>query len=103
MLAFCPANSTGRYANFIHWHRGGKMESPRGEKTRTSSDSQTSQEVVNECPDGRLPLKRRPVCGNHAVDGNSNNEGDVEPVDVLVPVVSGQRLVCDVQLFGGRP
>jgi len=75
----------------------------RGGSQHTSSDSQTGQEVVNECPDCRLPLKRRPVCGDHAIDGYSNDQGNVEPVDVFVPVVSGQRLVGDVLLFGGRP
>jgi hypothetical protein len=72
-----------------------------GVSTRlTGCDSKTSHEVIRNCPDGRLQLQWCPVCGNEPVDGKPNNEGDVQPVDVLVPVGSRNWLFGDVRLLG---
>lgn len=70
------------------------MSAETGE--HTSCDSQTRHEVVCKRPNGRLPLQRCPVCSNHAVDWHSHDEGDIKPVDMLVPVGAGDGLLGDV-------
>lgn len=66
----------------------------------TSCDSQTRHEVVCKGPDGCLPLQRGPVCRDHAIDWNSHDEGDVKPVDMLVPIGAGNGLLGDVRFLG---
>jgi hypothetical protein len=53
---------------------------------RTSCDTKTSHEVVGKGKCCSLPLERSPVRSNHSVDWNSHDEGDVEPVDMFIPV-----------------
>lgn len=55
----------------------------------TSCDSQTGVEVVDDGEDGRGQLERHPVGGDEAQQGDEDDEGGVEPVDVLVPVAPG--------------
>jgi hypothetical protein len=66
----------------------------------TSCDTETSHEVVGNCPDGRLQLKRCPVCCDEAVDWKANDESDVQPVDMFVPVGLRNWLLGDVRLLG---
>lgn len=65
----------------------------------TSCDTETCHEVIGNCPSSSLPLKRSPIRGNEAIDGNTDNECDVEPVDVLVPVGLGDGLLGDVRFL----
>ena len=65
----------------------------------TGCDTETGHEVVDEGPDGGLPLERSPVCLNDTIEWNTDNESDIEPVDVFVPVEPGHRLVGDVRLL----
>lgn len=64
----------------------------------TSCDTETGVEVVDDSKQGRLPLQLHPVCGDEADHGHNDDEGGVEPVDVLVPVAPGDGLVGDVRL-----
>lgn len=66
----------------------------------TSSDAETSVDVVEDGPEGSLELKRNPVGGDEAHQRNKHNECCVEPVDVLGPVAPGHRSVGDVDLVG---
>lgn len=72
-------------------------------RQHTSCDPETRHEVIGHGPDERLPLQRSPVCGDQTVDGNAHDEGDVEPVDVLVPICLGDGLFGDVRLLGVVP
>ena len=62
-------------------------------------NTEASGEVVGNGPDGGLELERNPVGLYAAVQRNANNEGDVKPVDVLVPVCTSHRCLCDVWLL----
>lgn len=66
----------------------------------TSCDTKTSRKVIGNSPDGSLQLEGSPVCGNQAIDRKSDNQGDVQPVDVLVPVGLGDGFFGDVWLLG---
>ncbi len=66
----------------------------------TSCDTETSHEVVGNCPDGRLQLERCPVCRDEAVDRKANDQSDVQPVDMFVPVGLRNWLLGDVRLLG---
>jgi hypothetical protein len=60
------------------------------------TDTETGEEVVGDGKDGRLVLQLDPVRGDQADERDEDNEGRVEPVDVLVPVGPCYRLFCDV-------
>ncbi|KAI6876604.1 Acyl-CoA [Hortaea werneckii] len=62
-------------------------------------DTEAGSEVVRNCPDSGLPPQRRPRGGDETSDGNADNEDDIEPVDMLVPVFLGQRRLGDVWLL----
>lgn len=66
---------------------------------RTSCDTKTGHEVVGDSPQSRLPLKRGPVGSNESIDGHSHDQSDIEPVDMLVPVLLGDGLLCDMRLL----
>jgi len=65
----------------------------------SSSDAEASVEVIDDSEHGRLPRQRDPVGADESNQGNDQNEGCVEPVDVLVPVGQSDRLGCDVRLL----
>jgi len=65
----------------------------------TGCDTKTRHEIVCNCPEGRLQLKRRPVCCNKSIDGKADDEGDIQPVDMFVPVRLGNCLVGDVRFL----
>lgn len=62
------------------------------------SDTKTGREIVGNGPDGGRKTERRPVGSDEASNRNTDNEGDVEPVDVLVPILSRDREISDVRL-----
>lgn len=66
-----------------------REESQRRSEEHTSCDTHSGHEVVDDGPDSRLPLQRGPVGGDAAVEGDADDEDDIEPVDVLVPVLAG--------------
>lgn len=66
----------------------------------TSCDTKTSHEIVCERECGRLPLKGRPVRLNESIDGDSNNEVNIEPINVFVPVGTRNGLLRDVRFLG---
>ena len=66
----------------------------------TSSDSETGEKVVGDSPDGSLELQWHPESLNTAIDRNSQDEEDVQPVDMLVPVLASQRCIGDMDLLG---
>jgi len=66
----------------------------------SSSDSETSVEVVEDSPCCSLPHERRPDCSDETHHWYTEDEKDIQPVDVFVPIVSRQRGVCNVWLLG---
>lgn len=64
----------------------------------TSGDSQARHEVVQHGKGGSLPPQRGEECLNASVERNADDEGDIQPVDVFVPVGSGQWRLGDVRL-----
>ena len=66
----------------------------------STRNPKASREVVKERPDGRLQVQRNPDGLNQTVEGQANDKEDIEPVDVLVPVLSGNGIFGDVLLAG---
>ena len=65
-----------------------------------SCDTEAGVEVVDDGEDGGLEVERYPVAGHEAQDGDNDDEGGVQPVDLLVPVAPGRWLVGNVNLLG---
>jgi len=65
----------------------------------TSCDSQTSGEVVGNSPDGSLELERILEGEDTASQRNADNESDVQPVDMLIPIRLGDGCLCDVDFL----
>ena len=59
--------------------------------------AEASEEVVDDGEKGGLPLDGGEAGTNEAHDGNEDDEGDIEPVDMLVPIPPGHGGVCDVR------
>ena len=65
----------------------------------TGCDAQTGCKVVQYGKDEGLQLQRHPPSLDHAVQRNANDESDVEPVNMLVPVGFGDWCLGDVLLL----
>lgn len=63
-----------------------------------SCDAQARGEVVENCKDGSLPDERREESLDAAKQRDANNEGDVQPVDVFVPILASDGSLGDVGL-----
>lgn len=61
-------------------------------------NTETSEKVVDDCPDGSLPAERCEASSNATRQRDATNEGEIEPIDVLVPVTPGHGGVGDVRL-----
>lgn len=66
----------------------------------TSCDTEASGKVVEDGEDGGLEVERSPDGLDAAVDRNTHDEGDVQPVDMFVPVVFGYGSFGDVRFLG---
>lgn len=71
------------------------------EKELTSSDSDASHIIIGNGPDGSLELERDPAGLDQAIERNEEDEGDVKPVDMFVPVRQIDRCVRDVRFLDG--
>jgi hypothetical protein len=80
--------------------RGSSPAKESSDEELTSCDAQTGHEVVYDRPDSRLPLERSPEGGNEAVQGHKEDERNIDPVDMLVPIVDGHGLFSDVRFRG---
>lgn len=76
--------------------KGGLVGGVSPQAMVAGGDTEASEKVVEHSEDGRLHLKRYPVRGDEAREGNEDDECGVEPVDVLVPVLGGDGLVGDI-------
>lgn len=65
----------------------------------TCGDTETSEEVVDDGPNGSLQLERHPERLDASVGRNANDEEHVQPVDVLVPVLTGHGGIGNVNLL----
>lgn len=61
-----------------------------------SGDSQSGPEVVDKCPSSSDCPQRCVECSDDAADGYDQNEGCVDPVDMLVPVTECDGLLADM-------
>lgn len=52
----------------------------------TGGDTKTCHEVVDNRKQRRSPLQRDPKGLDRAIERNCNDESDIEPIDMLVPV-----------------
>ena len=73
-----------------------------GKMMLTCCDTQTGEEVVDDGPDGGLELQRDPEGLDAAVHGDTDDEGDVQPVDMLIPVLTGDGGISDMDLLRPR-
>jgi hypothetical protein len=78
---------------------GGGVGSVGPQAMVTGSDTETSGEVEGDGPDGGLQVERSPVCGDETTHGNADDENDIEPVHVLVPVLLCHGSLGDVRLL----
>ena len=62
-------------------------------------DTEASGEVVQYSPEGRLPFEWCPQRSNASDDRNADDEEDIEPIDVLVPVLPRHWRLRDVWLL----
>lgn len=63
-------------------------------------NAQASCEVVSNGPNGSLEVQRSPVSTDETDHRNADNEDDIQPVDVLIPICFGDGLICNVWLLG---
>ena len=66
----------------------------------TCGDTETSEEVIDDGPDSSLDLQGHPKGLDTAVHGDTDDEEDVQPVDMLVPVAACHDSVGNVDLLG---
>lgn len=66
----------------------------------TSCDAQTGCKVVQHGKHECLHLQRDPPSLDHAIQWNADDESDIEPVDMFVPVGFGDGSLSDVLLLG---
>ena len=78
---------------------GGRVGSVGPQTMVTGSDTETSREVEGDGPDGSLQVEGSPVGGDEAAHGNADDENDIEPVHVLVPVLLCHGSLGDVRLL----
>ena len=62
-------------------------------------DAEAGCEVIGNSPDGRLELERYPKGLYAAAEWNADDEGNIQPVDVLVPVCTGHGRFGNVWLL----
>lgn len=55
----------------------------------TSSDPEAGHEIVNESKQSRLPKQWHPESLNAAVQRHADDQGDVQPVHMFIPIGSG--------------
>lgn len=65
----------------------------------TSGDSKTGKVVVEDGKGESLPVEGCPQGSNQTHDRNADNEGNIEPIDMLVPIGPRHFGVCDVWFF----
>lgn len=80
--------------------QSGRIRGMCPESVITCGDAQTGGKVIQNGPDGGLCLEGDPEGLDTAIQGNSDDEVDVEPVDVLVPVGACHGGVGDMDLLG---
>lgn len=59
-------------------------------RVHTSRDAQSSEEIVENSPDSGTEPQRHPEGLDATVQGNSQDEKGVEPIDMFVPVTTGE-------------
>jgi hypothetical protein len=74
----------------------------RRDSRHTSGNAHARHEVVDDGPETGSPLQRRGIGGDEAIDRHEDDEDNIEPVDMVVPVGTGDGLVGDVLFLGGR-
>ena len=66
----------------------------------SSCDAQTGCKVIENGKDCGLEQEWRPQGLYAAIERNANDQGDIEPINVFVPICFGHGRFCDVWLLG---
>ena len=77
--------------------KGGRIAGVSPESVVATGDAEAGEEVVDDGKEGGLPLDGGEAGTDEAHDGNEDDEGDIEPVDMLVPIPPGHGRVGDVR------
>lgn len=64
-----------------------------------SGDAEAGEKVVYHSPESSLPSERSEGRSDTSSQGDTADKGNVEPVDVLVPIAPGHWRVCNVRLI----
>ena len=64
----------------------------------TSCYAQPSHKVVGHRPHGSLPIQRGPEGLDATEEGNANDQEDIQPIHVFVPILLRHLAFCDVFL-----
>ena len=70
------------------------------ERLHTSGNAEPGHKIIHHSAHSRLPLQGRPNGLYAAIDWDTHDEGDIEPVDMLVPVGFGHGCIGDVRFPG---
>lgn len=65
-------------------------------RVNTSRDAQSSEEIVENSPGSGIVPQRHPDGLDATVQGNSQDEKGVEPIDMFVPIAASEGGICDV-------
>lgn len=62
----------------------------------TGGDTETGEVVIGDSEDARLGLERYPIRRNQPHKWHENDKIGIQPVDMLIPVLEGDRLVGNI-------
>ena len=66
------------------------------DRLSTSCDSKASHKIIDNGKDGCLPSKWSPDGLDQSVNGDANDESYIQPVNMLIPVGTGDGRLGDV-------
>jgi hypothetical protein len=65
----------------------------------TSGNSKPGAEIVQNCPKSSGESQGSPDGSNAADEWNASDEIDIEPIDMLVPIIPGNWSIRDMRLL----
>lgn len=66
----------------------------------TRGHAETAHEIIDDGKHGRLPLEMDPPGLDEAIQRNTDDQNDVEPIDMFVPVGLGHGDLGNVLFLG---
>ena len=77
-----------------------KKKKKKKKEEHTCGDAKTCEKVVKYRPDGRLQLQRNPEGLDKSSERNTDDESDIQPVNMLVPVRTSDGGISNMDPFG---